>query len=159
MRKHWCYFLYVVRHRWYVLQECWKRGLYWRGLIHDLSKLRPSEWIAYCDHFYSPNKKKWKDKTGYYRPTPSDDPAFDLAWLYHQHRNDHHHQFWLLREDDGGTIAVEMPMNARVELLCDWVGAGKAQGFPDTKAWYLKNREKMILGPETRKWIEKELQI
>jgi hypothetical protein len=37
------------------------------------------------------------------------------------------------------------------------VGAGLAQGKPDTGAWYAKNKGKMILAPETRAWIEQRL--
>ena len=42
---------YLMEHKWFVLLECWKRGLIWRGLIHDLSKLRPSEVFGYASYF------------------------------------------------------------------------------------------------------------
>ena len=44
---------------------------------------------------------------------------FDAAWLHHQHNNPHHWQHWLLREDDGGTKALEMDHLYVVEMVCD----------------------------------------
>lgn len=44
-------------------------------------------------------------------------------------------------------------------MLADWKGAGKAQGTPNTKAWYQKNKNKMQLAPKTRELIEKALLI
>jgi hypothetical protein len=32
------YLNYLLRHKWYVGIECFKKGLIWRGLVHDLSK-------------------------------------------------------------------------------------------------------------------------
>lgn len=43
------------------------------------------------------------------------------------------------------------------EMLADWRGAGKAQGKPDTVAWYRDNRDKMKLHPDTRAWFDERL--
>jgi len=150
------YLSYVVRHKWYVFVECCKLGIPWRGIVHDLSKFLPDEFFPYAN-FFAGNKKPVRDKTGYYKPTDTGDPAFDLAWLRHQKRNDHHWQWWLLPEDEGGVKTLEMSEEARLEMLADWRGAGKAQGKPDTTAWYEANRHKMQLGPETRAWIDRVL--
>jgi len=156
---HWHYLQYVVRHKWFVLVECWKRGLYWRGLTHDPSKFLPSEWFPYVRHFYGPKPQPVRDETGYYKPTETGDSAFDLAWLKHQHRNDHHWQWWMLTKDDTGQPKC-LPMSpaARLEMLCDWKGAGRAQGYGDnTLPWYEKNKERMQLHPDTRTWVERQL--
>lgn len=148
---HWQYAKYVFRHKWYVLKECWKYGLYWRGLVHDLSKFSRAEWDAYAMSFYGP----WE-----YDERPEWLVAmFDRAWLHHQHVNSHHPQHWVLREDSGNVKVLEMPWEDRVEMIADWRGAGKAQGNPDTRGWYLKNREKILLGPETRAWVEVVLNV
>ena len=47
MAKFFRYLSYVIRHRWFVMIECFKRGLIWRGLTHDLSKFHPSEFFPY----------------------------------------------------------------------------------------------------------------
>ena len=151
MNKYFKYLSYVIRHKWYVFLECCKVGIIWQGIIHDLSKLKPSEFFPYANYFYG----RPRDKTGYYKPTDTGDKDFDFAWLLHQKRNRHHWQWWILPEDDGGIKILDMPLKYRKEMLCDWRGAGKAQGYGDnTDKWYAVNKGKMQLHRDTRKWIE-----
>ena len=160
MPKHLGYLSYVLRHKWFVFLECREMGIPLLGVVHDWSKLLPSEWFPYAEHFYGKDAKGIKtghDETGYYKPADTGDPDFDFAWLLHQKRNKHHWQFWLLPEDEGGMRILEMPVKYRKEMLADWRGAGRAQGKPDTTAWYAKNRARMILGTETRRWVEEQL--
>ena len=141
--------------------ECFKNGLYIQGIMHDLSKLRSSEFFPYANHFYGKNPAK-RDPTGYYKPTDTGDSKFDMAWLYHQKRNKHHWQWWILPEDEGGIKIMPMEKKYRLEMLCDWRGASLAQGHFEKDAcknWYLKNRNKMQLHAETRTWIEAQLKI
>jgi len=145
---------YVLRHKWFVLAECFKIGLFWRGLTHDLSKLLPSEYLPYADFFYGKKAKQVRDETGYYKPTDTGHVGFDFAWLLHQKRNDHHWQWWVLPEDDGGEKVLPMSDAAVREMVCDWRGAGRAQGTPDTLAWYYKNKDKMRLHDASRNAVE-----
>lgn len=48
----------------------------------------------------------------------------------------------------------EMPDRYRREMLADWIGAGMAQGTPDTLGWYAARGKNHPLGPATRAWIE-----
>ena len=42
--KHW---KTITRHRWVVCRLCFRVGLYWQGLTHDLSKYSPTEfWVG-----------------------------------------------------------------------------------------------------------------
>ena len=148
-RPHWSYFKYLVRHKLGVLRECWKFGLFWQGIVHDLSKFSSGEWFAYVHHFY--------DENGTQKPFEhQQDTTFDFAWNLHIHRNPHHWQYWILLQDDGVTKALPVPEKARQEMLADWLSFG---GFEHTKEWYARNHGKMILHPETRKWIEEQLEI
>lgn len=149
------YLKYVFLHKWYVFLECYKRGLYWRGLVHDLSKFLPSEFIPYAKFFY--RRCTVRDDSGYYKPTDTGDPKFDFAWLLHQKRNDHHWQWWVLPLDDGGTKVIPMSKKARLEMFCDWLGAGRAQKTKGVKYWYAKNKDKLVLHRETRAYIESEI--
>ena len=160
MLKHWQYAWYVLRHRWYVLVECWRWGLWWRGLVHDLSKHLPSEWLPYAEHFHGRKGGTQRDKIGYYKPTDTGDAAFDFAWLLHQKRNDHHWQWWVLPEDEGGVKVLPMAPVARLEMVCDWIGASRAQGhggIEGVRGWYAANGKRMQLHPDTRAWIERLL--
>jgi hypothetical protein len=152
------YFRYVLRHKWYVFIEACKLGVPWRGFVHDLSKFLPSEFAPYANFFYGKKTVfKGRDESGYYKPVNTGDDKFDYAWLLHQKRNKHHWQWWLLPTDEEGNKVFDMPVQYRKEMLADWRGAGKALGTPDVLKWYVKNRDKMVLHPETRKWVEDEL--
>lgn len=165
--KYLKYLKYLVRHKWYVMIECFKVGLIWHGLTHDLSKFLPSEFIPYANYFYGNrnNIKRGRNESGYYKPTDTGDKVFDFAWLLHQKRNRHHWQWWILPEDEGGVKILEMEEKYAQEMLCDWIGAGKAQGkfspkedkYFETRNWYQQNSHKMQLGKLTRLWIELKL--
>lgn len=166
VKKHFRYLRYILRHKWFVLVECWTRGLYWRGLVHDLSKFLPSEWFPYAEYFYGKRRETefWdlQAKYGCAEAAPwgeSVEDHFAMARLLHQRRNKHHWQYWLLHKDSSSMFPLPMPQVYLVEMLCDWIGAGKAQGKPDTRAWYLTNRDRIILREESRRWIERELEI
>ena len=142
------YLKYLIKHKYYVTVECFKRGLYWRGITHDLSKFLPDEFIPYMNFFYGKSKEFAQNQ-------------FYFAWLKHQKRNPHHWQWWILKEDSGEYKIFEMSREYREEMLCDWHGAGKAimGKNSNTKEWYLKNKDKIIIGPYTRKWIEEQLNL
>ena len=49
----------VQHHRFLVLRHCWRVGLYWQGLTHDLSKFSPVEFSAGAKYYQgnrSPNE-------------------------------------------------------------------------------------------------------
>lgn len=162
MRRHLAYLKYVLRHKWYVLLAGLKLGVpLWMLIFHDWDKFLPDEWFPYARYFYLPDGRSRYEaakENGYYKPTTTDDESFDFAWLLHQKRNKHHWQWWMLPEDNGGMKILPMPDLYRREMLADWRGAGKAQGYGDnTHQWYLSNKEKMSLHPDTQRWIEEQL--
>jgi hypothetical protein len=66
----------------------------------------------------------------------------------------------LLPSDDHVVVQIrEMPLKYRQEMLCDWIGAGAAQGTPDTAGWYKARGYRLPLGPDTRRWVEQALKI
>ena len=130
MNKHLQYIKYITKHKWYVLVECCKVGLFWRGLVHDMSKFLPHEWIPYANWFYT---------------DLNDRPNYMDAWLLHIHRNKHHWQYWVLLNDNGIIQALPMPHIYRLEMWCDWIGAGKAiTGKDNMLPWYTENKEILI---------------
>jgi len=150
MIASWQYFKYLCRHKWYVLIECYRLGILWRGLVHDLSKFLPSEFFAYRNYFCG----------GYdhdMMPKPIDE-AFDYAWHWHLKRNKHHWQWWILKYDEGNLKVFEMPDVYRKEMLADWIGAGKAiTGKNGVFEWYQSNKNKMVLAEYTRSWLEEQI--
>lgn len=147
LRSHWKNLCYIIRHKWFVFIECCRFGIPWQGIVHDLSKLSPSEWNPYTRaFFYSPSPR---DATGAYDPLKLEGDM-DYAWLHHQHHNPHHWQWWILRGDSDGQKCLPMPERYIREMIADWQGAGRAQGKPDTVLWYNANANKMVLHPNTR---------
>lgn len=139
--------------------ECCKVGLYWRGVVHDWQKFTPTEWFPYAESFYG--------AYAYDQRPPVLVDAFNRAWLHHiHHGGEHHWQHWILREDSGKTLLLEMPDRYRQEMICDWIGAGRAMGkydpmdhYREVKTWYTANREKIQLNPVTRRAVERELNL
>ena len=71
----------------------------------------------------------------------------------------HHWKFFLLVMDESDDYVMEMPDKYRREMLADWRGAGIATNGPDIKAWYIAHSDRIQLHPNTRKWIEGQLNI
>lgn len=110
---------------------------------HDASKYSEEEFVPYAEYFYG-------DKGG-------EDVLYEFnkAWLHHQHYNPHHWQHWVLREDDGNTIAIEMPKEYVIEMISDhWSFSWRANNLYEIFEWYTKNKDKMILHPKTRTTYE-----
>lgn len=158
--KHLKYLRYILVHKWWVMFAAVKMrlwpwnfpGLWCRLLVHDWSKLLPSEWVPYANSFYG--GYKWEE-----RPQEMVH-GFDMAWLRHQHRNDHHWQHWVLIQDDGEVFVLEMPLNATLEMVCDWAGAGKAiTGRWKVAEWYAREKGNIVIHDETRKAIEGRLAV
>ena len=113
---------------------------------HDMSKWDEEEWDAYAEYFYGERTKEVEDR-------------FDAAWLHHQHNNQHHWQHWVLREDDGGTKAIEMPKLAVIEMVADhWSFSWKSDNLYEIFNWYDKNKDKMVLHPNTKELYESILE-
>ena len=142
-RKNAAYVKYIAKHKWFVFLECARLGIPVHGITHDISKFFPDEWGPYREFFYGGLEK-----------TPTTEQNFNKAWIKHIHRNPHHWQYWQLRKDDGGVKALEMPYVYMLEMVADWRGAGKAQGFDSVRDWYAKNKNKMHLHPDTRIHVE-----
>ena len=145
----WKHFCTVCKHKHEVFKECVACGLIWRGLTHDLSKFSPTEFIASAKHFQgnrSPIEAE-KDSTGY-----------SLAWQHHKGHNPHHWEYWIDFGDDGKIIANEIPLKHVVEMVCDWIGAGKVYSKNkwtqhEPLAYYYKVRAGRHFHPNTEKLL------
>lgn len=149
MNKYWKHFKTITKHKWYVMKACFKAGIYWQGLTHDLSKYSITEFSSSAAYFQgdkSPIKVE-KIKNGY-----------SFAWQHHQGVNKHHWQYWIDFEH-GELIVIEMPAKYVIEMLCDWIGAGKAYNkgqwtINSFKSWYNSHRDTIILHTLTKEFID-----
>ena len=116
MSKYFKHFMTVMKHKWIVFVECCACGIPMQGLVHDMSKFGFTEFVASARHFQgdkSPIEAE-KAKKGYSK-----------AWLHHKGHNKHHWEYWTDFDKDGNVTTVEIPIKYVIEMVCDWIGAGK----------------------------------
>lgn len=114
------HFMTITRHRLLVMKYCFRIGLYFQGLTHDLSKYTPTEFIPgvlYYQGNRSPNNAE-REKNG-----------SSKAWMHHKGRNRHHYEYWTDYSADpsqkGRLSGVIMPRKYIAEMFCDRIAASR----------------------------------
>ncbi len=155
--KIWKHFCTISRHKYLVMKGCFAVGLVRQGLLHDLSKYTPTEFLPGCKYYQgtmSPNNAERTDR------------GYSSAWLHHKGRNRHHLEYWLdygVPETDPlqkkGICGMKMPLRYVVEMYVDRVCASKnyqKETYTDRSAldYYIKGKEVHILHDDTRALLE-----
>ena len=147
----WKHFCTITHHRWKVRSHCFRVGLYWRGLTHDLSKYSPVEFFAGVKYFqgdHSPNDAQRKEY------------GYSASWLHHKGRNRHHYEYWMDIDPKTKVYrAVPMPRKFFVEMVMDRIAACKiyhGSAYTDADALnYLVHAEEVrdgsMMHPDTRR--------
>lgn len=151
------HFKTITQHKILVMKGCFRVGLYKQGLLHDMSKYSPAEFLIGAKYYQgdqSPNNIE-RLKTG-----------VSLAWLHHKGRNKHHYEYWIdySIDLDEGMVGMEMPIRYVVEMFIDRVSAGKIykkELYNDKDPWlyYEKSRGMIIMHPKTKALLEKLLHM
>ena len=109
------HFLTITKHRFIVRKLCFKVGLYWQGLTHDLSKYSFKEFFISAKNYsgkFSPINNE-RAKKGY-----------SEVWLHHKGRNKHHPEYWLDVDKSKTKFGpLVMPKRYLVEMLLDRIAA------------------------------------
>lgn len=146
------HFWKICKHKYWVFHYCRKtgvKGLIWRGIKHDMSKFSPTEFwesVRYYQGTSSPIDAAKKDK------------GWSKAWMHHKGRNSHHYEYWVDNFDNGG-VPLQMPYKDAVEMLCDYLGAGRAymgKNFTYQKEyewWCNKCKKPLAMHPNTLNFI------
>ncbi len=141
----------VRTHRKYVRRMCWKMGLIWQGIVHDLSKYSIAE-LRMC--------KYWTGK-GSPHQACRDAIGYSPSWTHHYHRNKHHFQFWWDEDELGRIIPIKMPYKYLIESFCDMVGASMAYNPNEWKPsmlvsyWEAKCKGKRIMNKTSEALVER----
>ena len=145
----WLHFKTITKHKLLVMHYCFRAGMYKQGLLHDMSKYSPTEFLVGCRYYQgtrSPNNAE-REATGYSK-----------AWLHHKGRNKHHYEYWIdYSVDPGeGIVGQKMPTKYVIEMFMDRVAASKTyQGsnYTDSQPleYYEKGAAKLgkMIHPET----------
>ena len=150
--KVWKHFKTITHHRILVCKGCFKIGLYWQGLTHDMSKYSPTEFkvgLKYYQGTRSPNNAEREDK------------GYSSAWLHHKGRNKHHYEYWIDYSSrvPGGMLPVPMPRKYIAEMIMDRIAACKVyngDNYTNKSAldYYKLGLDPAPMHDETRKWLE-----
>ncbi|GFI70705.1 hypothetical protein IMSAG249_02534 [Lachnospiraceae bacterium] len=156
--KIWKHFKTITYHKYLVMKGCFRVGLYKQGLLHDMSKYTPSEFLVGARYYQgnrSPNNAE------------REDIGYSSAWLHHKGRNKHHYEYWIdysTKNIDGGMAPAPMPEKYVVEMLMDRIAASKIynkERYTDASPlkYYQQGKEKAPIHPKTRKLLEKLLHM
>ena len=142
------HFSLITHHKWIVFKLCCKVGKPWRGLLHDLSKYSPTEFLEGVKYYvgsHSPITEA-KKQVGYSK-----------AWLHHRGRNKHHLEYWV--DQTAKERTPIMPYPYAVEMICDKLAASIVyEGKNWTKEfelayWEEKEKDKVEMNPKIRDFI------
>jgi hypothetical protein len=156
------HFKTITAHKLLVMKYCFRLGLYWQGLLHDLSKYSPVEFFVgarYWQGTCSPNNAERK-ATGVSR-----------AWLHHKGRNKHHFEYWIdyavgkdLNGENMPMVGMKMPEKYVAEMFCDRIAASQVylgEQYTDRSPWeyYDKFKGHYLSHPETAAQLDAALRV
>ena len=125
----------IRTHRHWVKYYCRLAGIRRRGWKHDLSKYSPIEFFESARYWTGESSpiNEAKKQQGYSK-----------AWLHHRGRNTHHWAYWADNFSEG-MIIYPMPKDDFVEMVCDFLAAGRAYmndrfSYSSEHSWWLHDR-------------------
>ena len=148
----WKHFCTITHHRWKVCSHCFRVGLYWRGLTHDLSKYSPTEFWTGAKYYQGTRSPNSYERELY---------GYSAAWMHHKGRNRHHFEYWTDYGVSGeGIIGVEMPKKYVAEMFCDRLAASKVYRGQDFQPgdpyqfFQYGKKKRLLMHPATSELLE-----
>ncbi len=154
--KLWKHFATITKHRFLVMCGCFRVGLYWQGLTHDLSKYSPTEFLTGAKFYQgirSPNTAEREQK------------GYSEAWMHHKGRNRHHYEYWTdLSMETKQYESVPMPRKYLVEMVMDRRAAcmtyqGKDYKDDSALIYFRKSIERNRMHPQLRQELDYLLEM
>ena len=153
------HFRTITEHKILVMKGCFSIGLYRQGIMHDLSKYSPEEFIPGCIYYQ-----------GYRSPNNAEREAkgFSAAWLHHKGRNKHHYEYWVDYSTEvkqaGGIAPVKMPKKYLAEMIMDRIAASKIYNgdkYTDDMPlkYFERSMDRILMHPETKKELHAFLKM
>ena len=145
------HFKTITKHRHQVIKNCFKAGIGFQGLFHDLSKYSPVEFITGAKYFKGTRSPNEVEREIY---------GHSLAWMHHKGRNRHHYEYWNdYNPYEKRVVAVKMPLKYLVEMFCDRVAASKIyQGKNYTNShpleYFQRGKHSMFIHNQTADTLE-----
>ncbi|MFV0528031.1 MAG: DUF5662 family protein [Lachnospiraceae bacterium] len=147
------HFITITKHKLMVMNYCFSVGLYSQGLLHDLSKYSPAEFIIGAKYYQgtrSPNNAE-REFTG-----------VSTSWLHHKGRNKHHFEHWVDYQPGAKNViaGVKMPRRYVAEMLIDRISAsrnyeGEAYTDQSPLKYFLAGKDAIwFIHPDTSRELE-----
>ena len=142
----------VRTHRKWVRHYCDLMDIGWQGFWHDLSKYHPVEFFESVK-YYQGNRSPID--------ACKEDKGYSDAWFHHR-RNKHHREYYA-DHFDKGTSCIPMPMKYAIEMLADFLAAGRAyQGknftYESEWNWWKAQLDRNIcIHPQTAMFITRAM--
>ncbi len=135
----------VCKHRRQVRKNCFKAGLIWQGLTHDLSKFSAKEFWRGAKYYQGDRSPQAREREIF---------GYSAAWLHHKGRNKHHFEYWTDVGKDGVPVSVEMPAKYFAEMVCDRIAASKVyngKNYTDRcpLEYFLKRKDMIVMHHKT----------
>ncbi len=139
----------ILTHKYYVFINCFKVGIIYRGIMHDLSK------FGFIEFFNSV-----KYVTGDQSPTileRKNDSGFSHVAVRHTGRNRHHWQYWI-DHDKNCLVVRKIPFKFALEYVCDIMAASKTYDKKNYSVstvinYFDKRKHDYLMHPQTKEFI------
>ena len=133
----------TIIHKFWVFYYCCRLGIPFRGIVHDMSKFSPTEFFESVKYYSGTDSpiNKCKEING-----------VSYAWLHHRGRNKHHLEYWI-DDFDKGMVFKIIPYKYSVEMLCDFLGAGRAYNkdkftYQKEYDWWINSGRSHYMNPK-----------
>ena len=148
----------INAHKAQVMKNCFRAGLYRQGLMHDLSKYSPVEFIKGVKYFQGDKSPNVAERL---------ESGVSLAWLHHKGRNKHHFEYWTdydVKNPEGMMCGMKMPIKYLVEMVCDRIAACRVylgDSYTDASPYnyYVNSKGALMIHPETGAELEQMLRV
>lgn len=150
------HFRTITHHRHLVIKHCFRAGIGWQGLFHDLSKYSPTEFGVGAKYYSGDRSPNEGERLDY---------GYSKAWLHHKGRNRHHFEYWVDYNPHTKRVEpIKMPVNYVAEMFCDRLAASKVyQGERYTDdhplEYFLRGKARRFINPETSDLLEGWLRL
>lgn len=141
------HFTTITHHKLLVMKTCFAVGLYKQGLLHDLSKYSPIEFLPGIRYYQGDRSPISREK---------ELKVCSKGWLHHKGRNRHHFEYWIdyTIGPAGKLVGMKMPKKYVAEMVIDRMSASKnylKEEYNDGSAlaYYMKGRHMMLIHEET----------
>ena len=133
------------------MKNCFKVGIGFQGLFHDLSKYTFTEFIPGAKYYQGDRSPNEREREVY---------GYSKAWLHHKGRNKHHFEYWTdVNMQTKVYEPVPMPVRYVKEMFSDRIAAsktyrGKAYKDSDPINYFVRVKARDKMHPETSALLE-----